>query len=142
MAVNEKQTNRVRVLVADDNTAVRDTVIQILGDEFEVVGAVADGRALVDAEDKLRPDIGIIDISMPLMNGLIAAAEIRKRGSDMKIVFLTVNEDCDFVRAAFEAGALAYVVKRQMATDLIIALKEAMSGRKFVSAGFDLGEFV
>jgi DNA-binding NarL/FixJ family response regulator len=64
---------------------------------------------------ELEPDVGIIDISMPIMNGILAAAEIRKRGSTMKLVFLTVNEDRDFVQAAFESGASGYVVKRQMA---------------------------
>ena len=124
---------RIRIIVADDNREMRDTVIRLLEKEYEVVSAVADGRALVIAAHELSPDVGIIDISMPLMNGIEAAIEIKKQGSSMKIVFLTVNEDVDFVRAAFEAGAVGYVVKRQMAADLEIAIERALAGQTFIS---------
>ena len=122
-----------RVLVADDNREMRNTVVRLLEREFEIVGAVGDGRALVEAEEKLHPNIGIIDISMPIMNGIEAAMKIRKSGSAMKIVFLTVNEDADFVNAALETGASAYVIKRNMMTDLVDALKETDAGRTFIS---------
>ncbi len=138
MAVQENTSEHFRLVIAEDNGEMRDAVIRLLGSEFDLVGAVGDGRALVDAVVELKPDIGIIDISMPIMNGIEAATEIRKRGSKMKIVFLTVNEDSDFVRAAFESGGTAYVVKRRMANDLITALREALNGRKFVSAGCDI----
>lgn len=122
-----------RVLIADDNREMRNTVVRLLEGEFEVVGAVADGRALVEAASRLRPHIGVIDISMPLMSGIEAVAQIRKTGSDMKIVFLTVNEDNDFVNAALESGASAYVIKRNMVTELVHALKETGAGRTFIS---------
>jgi len=122
-----------RVLVADDNREMRNTVVRLLAGEFEVVGTVGDGRALVEAESRLQPQLGIFDISMPLMSGIEAAIEIKRRGSAMKIVFLTVNEDADFVAAALDTGATGYVVKRNMVTDLILALKEAAAGRRFVS---------
>jgi len=112
---------------------MRNTVVRLLADEFEVVGTVGDGRALVEAELRLQPQIGIFDISMPLMSGIEAAIEIRRRGSTMKIVFLTVNEDADFAAAALDTGATGYVIKRNMVTDLVIALKEAVAGRRFVS---------
>lgn len=135
---DQKIRSRSRVIIADDNKEMRDTVCRILSPEFEVVSAVADGRALVDAVSEFKPDVGIIDISMPILNGIQAAAEIKSSGSQMKVVFLTINEDDDFVRAAFESGASGYVVKRQMASDLAVALKEALAGRKFVSAGFEI----
>ena len=115
-----------------------EAVKSILDDEFEVVGAVHDGLQLIKAEAKLEPDIGIIDISMPVMNGITAAGEIAKRGSSMKVIFLTVNEDYDFIKAAFETGGLAYVIKRQMASDLPSALKEVLSGRRYISPGCEL----
>src|SRR6478736_7873872 len=108
---------RARVLLADDNREMIEAVKTIIGADYEIVGAVNDGLQLVKAEESLEPDIGIIDISMPVMNGITAAGEIAKRGSAIKIIFLTVNEDLDFVRAAFETGGMGYVIKRQMATD-------------------------
>ena len=126
---------RFRVVVADDNRQMREAVKAILEPQFDVVGAVADGSALVSAEASLQPDIGIVDISMPKMNGIDAVSEIAKRGSQMKVIFLTVNEDSDFVRAAFESGGSAYVIKRQMASDLPVALSETMLGRQFISPG-------
>ena len=122
-----------RVLIADDNREMRNTVVRLLENEFEVVGAVGDGRALVEAAGRLRPNIGVVDISMPLMSGIEAAIEIKKSGSDMKIVFLTVNEDNDFVNAALECGASGYVIKRNMVTDLVHALRETGAGRTFIS---------
>ena len=134
MGEKAQNSKRQRVLVADDNQEMRNTVIRLLAPNYEVVGAVGNGQALVEAESELNPDIGVIDISMPIMNGVQAAQAIRKTGSKMKIVFLTVNEDPDFVRAAFNAGANGYVAKREMASDLVRALLEVYAGRSFVSS--------
>src|SRR5437764_2520768 len=123
MAMEQRdRSRRVRVMIADDNKEMRETVIRLLEKEYEIVGAVGDGRSLVAEANKLAPDIGIVDISMPIMNGIDAAAQIKKDGLATKIICLTVNEDTDFVRAAFEIGASGYVVKRQMASDLEVAL--------------------
>ena len=130
--------SRSRVLLADDNRDMLDAVRSVIGPEYEIVGAVLDGLELIKAEATLEPDIGIVDISMPVMNGITAASEIAKRGSTMKVIFLTVNEDAEFIRAAFEIGGIAYVIKRQMASDLPHALKEAQAGRKYVSPGCDI----
>lgn len=121
------------VLIADDNREIRNTVVRLIEGQFDVVGAVEDGRALVEAESKLRPNIAIVDISMPVMSGIEAALEIKKSGSPLKIVFLTVNEDNDFVSAALETGATGYVIKRNMAVDLLSALTETSAGRTFIS---------
>lgn len=140
MDVHEKKSELFRVALADDNKEMRDTVIRLLGPEYVVVSAVADGGAFVNAVSELKPDVGILDISMPIMNGIEAATELQRLGTDTKIVILTVNEDRDFVRAAFDAGASAYVAKRQLTTDLRIALVEALAGRDFVSSGCDFAE--
>ena len=124
--------------MADDNRDMIEAVKSILGDAFEVVGAVHDGLQLINAEASLEPDIAIVDISMPVMNGITAASEIAKRGSSLKVIFLTVNEDYDFVKAAFETGGRAYVIKRQMASDLPDALKEVLAGRRYISPGCDI----
>lgn len=133
-----KNSKAFRALIADDNKEMRDAVISILERKFDVVDAVGDGRALVAAAEKLLPDVGIVDISMPIMNGIEAAIEIRKNNPQIKIIFLTVNEDADFVTAAFEAGAVGYVVKRQMATDLMTAIERALTGQIFISPCCDL----
>ena len=133
---------RYRVVLADDNEAMRDALASHLGPEYMLVGSVTDGRALVDAALELGPDVGIVDISMPVMNGIAAASEISRHGSKMKMIMLTVNEDSDFVRAAFEAGASAYVVKRRMATDIPKALTAVLSGEMFISPNCGLTEDV
>ena len=124
---------RARILLADDHKEIRDRAVRLLEPEFEVVGAVADGNALVQASVQLKPDVCVIDISMPQLNGIEAATQIRENGSEVTIVFLTVNEDSDFVRAALRTGALGYVVKSRMASDLCAAIKGAINGRLFVS---------
>ena len=124
---------RARILLADDHKEIRDRAVRLLEPEFEVVGAVADGNALVRVSAQLKPDVCIIDISMPYLNGIEAAIKLRENGSEARIVFLTVNEDSDFVRAALKTGALGYVVKSRMATDLCLAINGAIRGNLFVS---------
>ncbi len=91
---------RVRILLADDHREMLKRVVHLLQSDFEVVGAVTDGQALLEAASKLRPDVVVLDISMPLMNGLEAADRLRKAGSRAKMVFLTVHEGPDFVHAS------------------------------------------
>jgi len=124
---------RARILLADDHKEIRDRAVRLLEPEFEVVGAVSDGNALVRVYAQLKPDVCIIDISMPYLNGIEAAIKLRENGSEARIVFLTVNEDSDFVRAALKTGALGYVVKSRMATDLCLAINGAIRGHLFVS---------
>ena len=124
---------RARILLADDHKEIRDRAVRLLEPEFEVVGAVADGNALVRVSAQLKPDVCIIDISMPYLNGIEAAIKLRENGSEARIVFLTVNEDSDFVRAALKTGALGYVVKSRMASDLCAAINGAINGHLFVS---------
>jgi DNA-binding NarL/FixJ family response regulator len=129
---NEK-TRRIRVVIADDNKQVRDKVVQLLQPDFEVVGTAADGNAAVEVVLLLKPEIVVLDISMPIRNGIEAAIEMKKNSSLSKTVFLTVHDDPDFVRAALNAGAYGYVIKSQMAKDLTAAIWEASEGRFFIS---------
>jgi DNA-binding NarL/FixJ family response regulator len=129
----EDTVTRVRVLLADDHKEMRDRVVRLLERDFDVVGAVDDGATLLEAESKLLPDVCVLDISMTSVCGIDAATSLKERGSTAKIVFLTVHEDPDFVRAAMDAGALGYVLKSRMVSDLSIAIKGAMAGRQFIS---------
>ncbi len=124
---------RVRILLADDHREILKRVVHLLQGEFEVVGAVNDGQALLEAASKLRPDVVVLDISMPVMSGLEAADRLRGVGSKAKVVFLTVHEDPDFVHASRASGALGYVVKPRLTSDLVPAIKEALANRSFVS---------
>lgn len=124
---------RARILLADDHKEMRDRVVSLLQDEFDVVGAVEDGGVLLQAELELQPDVCVLDISMPGICGIDAAAQLKARGSKTKIVVLTVYDDPDFLEAALTSGALGYVVKSRMASDLCLAIHEALAGRLFIS---------
>lgn len=123
----------VRLLLADDNPSMLQAARRILEPEFQVVGTVHDGQALLEAADALRPDVLIIDISMGMLNGLEAARILTRSECKPKIVFLTVHHDQEFVEEAFSVGALGYVVKPRLGTDLLPAVREALVGRAFVS---------
>ena len=130
---------RIRILLADDHKEIRDRVVGVLQKDFDVLDAVADGQSLLDAVSNLHPDLCLLDISLPVVNGLEAAHQLKKNGSCVKIVFLTVHEDRDFVRAAFDAGAAGYVLKRRIGSDLTIAIREALAGRTFDSTTTGIG---
>ena len=112
---------------------MREKVVSTLETEYSVVGAVGDGQEMLDAESRFNPDIVILDISMPVMNGIEAAAQLKRRASKAKIIFFTVHEEPEFLAAALAAGALGYVIKSRLAKDLRLAVKEAIAGRFFVS---------
>jgi DNA-binding NarL/FixJ family response regulator len=120
-------------VLADDNQQMIAVVRLALGDEFEVVGTADDGKQAVDAVITLHPDVVLLDIAMPVLDGFQAAEQLLAADSRAKIVFLTVYEGGDFIDAAFRAGASAYVNKGRLFTDLIPAIHEAMSGRTFIS---------
>jgi DNA-binding NarL/FixJ family response regulator len=124
---------RARVLVADDHQSLLDRVVSILDGEFAVIGTVQDGAALVAAEAQLKPDVLVIDISMPGMSGLEAASCIRRRGSHAAVVCLTAHQEPEIVEAALRSGVLGYVTKTSLAQDLVPAVRSALGGRRFVS---------
>jgi DNA-binding NarL/FixJ family response regulator len=125
--------DKIRVVLADDHQEVIAKIRGVLGDGFEVVEAVVDGIQAVSAVLALDPDVFVTDISMPLLNGLQAARRIQNANPRVKIIFVTIHEDRDFIAAAFSAGATGYVTKRHLSTDLIFAIQEALKGRTFVS---------
>jgi len=128
--------SKIRVLLADDHTEMREYVRDLLSaDCCEVVAAVSDGQAAVDAAMQLLPDVAVLDISMPVLNGIEAARRLQVVSPTVSIVFLTVDRDRDTCRAALETGALGYVLKPRLGTDLILAIKLANEKRRFVSPG-------
>ena len=125
----------VSVLLADDHGDFLATVVRHLEPHFDVVGMVSNGQALVDEAARLEPDVVVLDISMPVLNGIDAARRLKAAGSSARIVFLTVHADQDFVRNALGTGALGYVLKSDLASDLLPCLRNALDGRSFVSPG-------
>jgi DNA-binding NarL/FixJ family response regulator len=124
---------RPRVLLADDHTLMLDGIRLMLQPEFELVGSVEDGQALLRAAGKLKPDIVLLDISMPLLNGIDAGRQLRKILPSAKLIFVTMHADPDFVTEAFRVGASGYVLKRAAATELLTAIREVLRGDKYVS---------
>jgi DNA-binding NarL/FixJ family response regulator len=128
--------SKTRVLLTDDNKQMLEYVTQFLSNNCcEIVGLATNGQAAVDAAAQFRPDVIVIDISMPVLNGIEAAKRIRKGDPSAKIVFLTVERDPDTCRAALETGACGYVLKPRLATDLIPAINLAKDGQRCVSPG-------
>jgi DNA-binding NarL/FixJ family response regulator len=124
---------RPRVLLADDHTLLLGAFEKLLSAECDIVGQVSDGRALVAAAEELKPDLIVLDISMPLMNGLEAGRQIKQRLRQVKLVFLTMNEDPDLAAEAFRSGASGYLLKRSAASELATAIREVMDGRSYVT---------
>ena len=120
---------RARILVGDDHEEMRKTIVRMLQAQFDVLAAVADGPAFLDAVDRLQPDLCLVDISMPTMSGIEVAQRIKATNAHTKIVFLTLHDDSDFRAAALAAGADGYVTKARMGGDLLPAINAALAGR-------------
>jgi DNA-binding NarL/FixJ family response regulator len=124
---------KMRVVLADDHPDLLEVVERLLERDVDVVRSVDNGESLVEAAMNLHPDVIVTDISMPRLSGLEAVDRLRGYGCSSQVVFLTVHRDPDFIDAAFKTGALAYVLKTLIATDLRFAIQEALAGRVFVS---------
>jgi DNA-binding NarL/FixJ family response regulator len=122
-----------RVLLADDHKIVIEGLKNLLKDDFEIVGSVEDGRALVEQASTFHPDVIVADISMPQLNGIEAARQIKKTDKTIKIVFLTMHPDATYAANAFEAGASGFVLKHSASSELIRAIHEAIKGRTYVT---------
>ena len=122
-----------RVLLADDHRIVLDGLRSLLETEFEIVGAVEDGLSLVAEARRLRPDLVVADISMPELNGIDAARQIKTFAAGIKIVFLTMHADAGYAASALEAGASGFVLKHSATQELVMALREVMLGRIYVT---------
>jgi DNA-binding NarL/FixJ family response regulator len=125
--------SRPRVLLADDHTLLLEAFQKMLAADCEVVGAVSNGRDLVSAAVKLRPDVVVLDITMPLLNGVDAARQLKHELPDVRIVFLTMNEDPELAAEAFRAGASAYLLKRSAGPELLTAIQEVTNGRFYMT---------
>jgi len=124
---------KLRVLLADDHPIVLEGLKNLLGGEFEIIGDVQDGRDLVAQAATLHPDVIVADISMPQLNGIEAARQIKKTDKNIKIVFLTMHPDATYAANAFEAGASGFVLKHSAPSELITAIHEATKGRTYVT---------
>lgn len=122
-----------RIMLADDHTILVEAFRKLLEPHFEIVATVSDGFALLDAAAQLKPDVIVVDISMPLLNGLEAAQRLKKRLPAVKIVFLTMNEDPDLAVEAMRAGAAGYLLKNSAATELIRAIQLSLKGKTYVT---------
>jgi DNA-binding NarL/FixJ family response regulator len=125
-----------RVLLADDHAAMLAQAVNRLTGLFEIVGSVSNGLDLLEVAARLKPDVVVLDITMPGMDGIEAARQLQRAGCHAKLVFLTVHQDADYVQAALQAGGIAYVIKSRLASDLVPAIHEALAGRSFVSPTF------
>jgi len=124
---------RTRILLADDHTMISAGLAKLLEPYYDVVGTVEDGRALLKAADELKPDLVLLDIGMPLLNGLDAARELRKRMPHVKLIFLTMESDSYIAAEAFRVGALAYLLKTSRPSELLQAVHDAVKGISYVT---------
>ena len=130
----EAQMESARVLLVDDLPEMLEAVTQLLRDDFEIVGYAQDGEEAIKSAMNCDPDLLVLDIEMPFRNGIQVASHLRGSGRKVKVIFLTAHEDPDYVEAAWSVGALGYVVKSRIATDLLPAIREALQGRRFISS--------
>jgi DNA-binding NarL/FixJ family response regulator len=125
--------NKPRILLADDHKIVLEGLRGVLDEEFELLGSVTNGRDLVEAARRLQPDVIVADISMPLLNGIDAARQLRDEGCEARIVFLTMHSDLTYATRALHAGAAGYVLKHSASDELVTAIREALRGGTYVS---------
>lgn len=131
------QLHTCKVIIAEDHTVMLDRILALLRLHFDVVASVTNGKDLISETQRLRPDIVVTDLTMPIMNGIDAVSELRRVGSPAKVVFLTVHRDTMLVERCFAEGALGYVHKSRLRSDLVPAINEALCGRRFVSPLID-----
>jgi DNA-binding NarL/FixJ family response regulator len=129
---------KIKILIADDHPMVLEGIKKLLEEkDGEVMGTVEDGRALVEAAKQLRPDVILVDISMPVLNGLEATRQIKKNAPGCKVIFLTMHADLAYAREAFDAGGSGYLLKRSAATELQEAIRTVLGGRTYLTPLID-----
>ena len=124
---------RPRVLLADDHRLVAEGLTRLLSEDCDLAGVVEDGRALVAAAPRLKPDVIVADISMPLLNGIDALVQLKQEDPGVRVVFLTMHPDVAYARRAIEAGALGYVLKHSAPAELTLAIRAALRGQTFIT---------
>lgn len=122
-----------RLILADDHTLVTEALHQLIARHFEVVATVADGRALLDSATSLKPEVVVVDIAMPLLNGLEASRQLKQRLPGVKLIFLTMNEDPELAVEAMKSGASGYVLKKSAVSELLQAIQLALRGKSYVT---------
>ncbi len=122
-----------RILLADDHRMVAEGLRGLLEQDYDLVGIVEDGRALVEAADRLMPDVVVADVSMPRLNGIEAVRQLKKKNRDIAVVFLTMHLDVAYAASAFEAGASGYVLKHSAPSELLTAIGSALKGRTYIT---------
>lgn len=125
--------SRIRLLLADDHVMFAQGIESLLGEEFELLGRAENGQELVDATIQMQPDVILVDISMPVLNGFDAVRMIRGRGADPRIIFLTMHDDATLLAEAFRCGASGYILKQAAGEELVNAIREVAQGRNYVS---------
>ena len=125
--------SRTRILLADDHKMFAQGLRGLLEDEFDLVGSVENGQALVDAAHELAPDVIVADISMPVLNGLDAVRQLREQGVTAKVIFLTMHADDRLLAEAFRCGGTGYVLKQSAGEELIVAIRQVLDGHKYVT---------
>jgi len=128
-------TKRPRILIADDHNLVAELCKKLLETEFDVVGAVSDGRALVRVAGELKPDVVVLDITMPILNGLDAGRQVKEMLPAVKLVYLTMNTDVEVAAEAFERGASAYLLKTCASAEMVLAVREVLRGKSYIAQG-------
>ena len=126
---------RPRILIADDHNLVAELCKRLLESEFDVVGMVGDGRALLRAAVELKPDVIVLDIAMPVLNGLDAGRQVKEILPAVKLVYLTMNTDLEVAAEAFERGASGYLLKTCAAAEMVVAVREVLRGKSYLSQG-------
>ena len=126
-------TNRSRILIADDHTLVAELCKKLLEMEFDVVGTVSDGRALVRAAGELKPDVIVVDVAMPILNGLDAGQQVKEMLPAVKLIFLTMNPDIEIAAEAFRRGAHGYLLKTCAAAELVLGVRDVLRGKSYLS---------
>lgn len=133
MQAREQSTVRTRILIADDHRVVAEGIRSLLEKRYDVIGIVRDGRELLVEAPKLNPRVIVLDIGMPLLNGLDAAERLRSSLPNVKIVFLTMKDDPNLAAAALNLGAVGYVLKQAAASELLKAVSEVLQGRSYIT---------
>ena len=127
--------SRPRILIADDHILIAELCQKLLENQFDVLGIAKNGRAAIRAAEELRPDLIVLDIAMPVLNGLDAGEQIKKAHPAIRFIYLTVNTDPDVTAEAFRRGASAYLLKTCAASELVLAVWEVLRGRTYLSQG-------
>jgi len=126
--------NRSRILIADDHNLVAELCKRLLETEFDVVGVVSDGRAMVRAASELKPDVIVVDVAMPILNGLDAGRQVKEMLPAVKLLYLTMNSDVEVAAEAFRRGASGYLLKTCAAVEMVLAVREVLRGKTYMSS--------